>query len=130
MEWLGRGIGINQLVHHSELGDWDKDKNFSSETARLKKREGRITKYIGPQAGEIEVEGTGLKAFFVPAKGISDRGASQIREIILDDEDVVEQTTMFTTGFDKDDVGKRVDFYLGFSYDGLRAWVVNAISDH
>lgn len=130
LEWLGRGIGINQLVHHSELGDWDKDKNFWSETARLKKVEGRITKYIGPQAGEIEVEGTGLKAFFVPAKGISDRGASQIREIILDNEDVVEQTTMFTTGFDKDDVGKRVDFYLGFSYDGLRAWVVNAISDH
>ncbi len=96
LEWLGKGSGIQRLVHHSELGEWDREKNFWERTGYLERVRGRIAGIKGPQAGQIEVEG-GLIAFFVPAHGGYARGRSE---------------------------NKLVDFYLGFSYDGLRAWEV------
>lgn len=96
IEWLGKGTGITRLVHHSQLGNWDRSKDFWENTSPLERAVGRIARIDAPQSGEIEVQG-GLKAFFVPARGNYSRGRSE---------------------------NQAVTFYLGFSYEGLRAWEV------
>jgi tetratricopeptide (TPR) repeat protein len=95
-EWLGRGTGLSALVHHSRLGEWRRDKEFWANTTPLFRVAGRIARIMGPEAGEVEAPG-GLKAFFVPGRA----GLTEERFI-----------------------NRAVDFYLGFSYDGLRAWDV------
>jgi tetratricopeptide (TPR) repeat protein len=97
-EWLGGGSGINRLIHHSQLGDWD-TRDFWANTSLLLRVTGRIAKIEGPQAGKIEIEG-GLLAFFVPSRS----GHSESRS-----------------------ENQLVEFYLGFSYDGLRAWEVKGV---
>lgn len=99
LEWLGIGTGINRLVYHSELGRWLTDKDFWENTQYLSRVQGRIARIDGPQSGQIEIEGE-LYAFFVPARGDYSAGRSE---------------------------NKLVDFYLGFSYDGLRAWEVKDV---
>ncbi len=99
LEWLGVGTGITRLVYHSELGKWLRDKDFWENTQYLSRVQGRIARIDGPQSGQIEIEG-GLYAFFVPARGDYSAGRSE---------------------------NKLVDFYLGFSYDGLRAWEVKDV---
>ena len=96
--WSGwvRDIGVTRLVHHSQLGNWDRSKEFWENTSLLVRAQGRIARINAPQSGEIEVQG-GLKAFFVPARGNYSRGRSENRA---------------------------VTFYLGFSYEGLRGWEV------
>jgi tetratricopeptide (TPR) repeat protein len=96
LEWLGPGTGVNRLVHHSRLGEWQKDKEFWENPGLLARIPGRISKISEPQSGQIELQG-GMSAFFVPAKGDYFRSHSE---------------------------NKSVSFYLGFSYDGLRAWEV------
>ncbi len=85
-------------MHHSRLGEWNRPKDFWEFTEPLAKVEGRISKYYGPEAAEIEVPG-GLRAFFVPGKH----------------------------GFVDKDINSVVSFFLGFSYDGLRAWNVRSL---
>lgn len=97
-EWLGRGEGIGKLVHQSVLGNWDRERNFWSNTKVLERTDGIITRVSGPQAGNIEIGG--LSSFFVPGGTKKDEPIS------------------------KDSVNRRVDFFLGFSYSGLRAWDV------
>lgn len=92
-EWLSKGDSINQLVHQENLGEWD---NFWSNTSALKRVKGIITSINGPAKGYIEIEETGLKAFFVPGKYFV-KGSSE---------------------------NKNISCYLGFSYSGLRAWEV------
>jgi len=93
-EWLGHGAGIRSLIHHSQLGEWKPDLEFWGNILPLARVGGRVSRFDGPQAGEIETLG-GLPAFFVPAKA---NFASQNLE------------------------NRSVTFLLGFSYDGLRAW--------
>jgi tetratricopeptide (TPR) repeat protein len=100
-EWLGRGQGLTALVHHSRLGDWQRDKDFWQNDTPLVRVGGRISRISGPEAGEVEAPG-GLKAFFVPGRV----GLTEERYI-----------------------NRAVDFYLGFSYDGLRAWDVKEPRD-
>ena len=95
-EWLGDGPGIARLVHQSRLGDWDRGLDFWKNTESLTRVPGRVARINGPQAGLIELAG-GLKAFFVPAKSGLSRGS--------------ENTPILA--------------FLGFSYDGLRAWEVS-----
>ena len=92
-EWLGDGTGIAQLVHQSRLGDWDRERGFWQNTESLARVRGRVARVNGPQAGLIELSG-GLEAFFVPARSGLSRGS--------------ENTP--------------VSAFLGFSYDGPRAW--------
>ena len=92
-EWLGDGNGIARLVHQSRLGDWDRDLGFWKNTSPLARVPGRVARINGPQAGSIELAG-GLEAFFVPARSGLSRGS--------------ENTPVLA--------------FLGFSYDGLRAW--------
>jgi hypothetical protein len=96
LEWLGPGTGVNRLVHQSRLGEWEKDKEFWENPSLLERVTGRISKIGEPQSGQIEIHG--LSAFFVPAKG---------------------------NYFRSHDENKAVSFFLGFSYDGLRAWEVH-----
>jgi hypothetical protein len=97
-EWLSKGQGLKQLVHQDLLGEWDREKDFWGNIAQLRRLDGVVSNVSGQQAGEIEVA-SGLKAFFVP-------------------------------GTAKVPVGRalniRVTFFLGFSYEGLRAWSVEA----
>jgi tetratricopeptide (TPR) repeat protein len=95
-EWLGSGSGVNSLIHHSELGQWKTDVEFWEKTEKLLRVRGRVHRVDAPQQGYIELK-SGLLAFYVPARSNHSRGRSE---------------------------NQAVDFYLGFSYDGLRAWEV------
>ena len=92
-EWLGEGPGIARLVHQSRLGDWDRDLGFWKNTKPLARVIGRVARITGPQAGLVELAG-GLEAFFVPAK----------------------------SGFSPGSENTPIRAFLGFSYDGPRAW--------
>ena len=94
-EWVGDGSGIARLVHQSRLGDWDHGKGFWGNTRPLARVRGRVARVNGPQAGLVELSG-GLEAFFVPAK----------------------------SGFPVGSENTPVSAFLGFSYDGPRAWSV------
>jgi hypothetical protein len=95
-EWLGHGTGLKALVHHSQLGNWDTEHDFWENTELLKRINGIVKEIHAPQKGTLVLQGD-LEAFFVPAK------------------------TNMTKGKDKN---RRITCYLGFSYDGLRAWDV------
>ena len=98
-EWLGKGKGIARLVHHSQLGDWTN--GFWERCGLLARVDGRIASIDAPQKGRIELY-NGQLAFFVPAVGDFHAGR---------------------------DENRRVDCFLGFSYDGLRAWEVHPVND-
>ena len=98
-EWVGSEIGLAKLVLHSRLGAWDQATDFWETVKPLTRVTGRITRIGGSEAGQIGVAG-GLSAFFVPAKGGFALGRSE---------------------------NQAVEFYLGFSYDGLRAWDVKPV---
>ena len=99
-EWFGKGKGLKRLKHYSELGEWNDSLNFYENASVLERVEGRIIQINGPEAGLIELTSCGLPAFFVPAVADLYKGR---------------------------DENRRVNFYLGFSYDGLRAWSVEAV---
>ena len=100
-EWLGKEAGLAALVHSSTLGPWDDRKRFRTNTEHLRAVRGRIAQIRHHGSGEIELP-TGLRAFFVPSSGAVPGG--------------------YIAG---QDIGREVEFYLGFSYDGLRAWSVH-----
>lgn len=102
-EWLGKGTGWAALVHASSLGDWDHTKEFWADESLLRRVRGRISHIVTPGNGEIELP-VGLKAFFVPSRGLVPGG--------------------YLRG---QDIGREVEFYLGFSYDGLRAMRVSDV---
>ena len=98
-EWVGPGDGLSKVVHHSRLGEWDRKSDFWMDVRPLSRVIGRISRIRGSEAGHIEVAG-GISAFFVPAKGGYALGRSE---------------------------NQAVEFYLGFSYEGLRAWDVKPV---
>ena len=98
-EWLGKASELKQLVHRDRLGGWNPEKRFWQNTSPLVRVKGVISKINGPQAGAIELP-IGVTAFFVP--GVSGHSAGRS-----------ENTS--------------VTFFLGFSYDGLRAWSVQDV---
>ena len=98
-EWIGHRNGLPGLVHYSELGGWDRDKDFWEKPENLQRLKGTIVAMSGPEAGTIEL-GAGVRVFFVPGKSGHARGR---------------------------DENRAVEFYLGFSYDGPRAWEVKSV---
>lgn len=102
-DWLGEGSEMTCLVHYSRLGDWDRDKDFWTNIEPLERVSGLVAVIDRPEVGSIELE-CGLKAFFVPARAVDEFGHP---------------------GFVRErHENKRVSFFLGFSYEGLRAWRV------
>jgi hypothetical protein len=95
-EWLGPGEGLRRLVHQERLGTWDRNTDFWMDPSPLQRIGGVISRIRGPEAGEIEIEGN-LTAFFVPGRSGHAKGFSENRHVTC---------------------------FLGFSYDGLRAWAV------
>jgi len=95
-EWIGKGEGLARLVHVDRLGEWDRDADFWKDTESLERVGGVVAKITVPEAGIIETEG-GLRAFYVPAKAGHHKGTSE---------------------------NSRVTCFLGFSYEGPRAWSV------
>ena len=100
-EWLGNDTGLAALVHVSALGVWDETKRFWTNTEHLRPVRGRIAGIRNQGSGEIELP-SGIRAFFVPSSGAIPGG--------------------YIAG---QDIGREVEFFLGFSYDGLRAWSVH-----
>ena len=100
-EWLGKETGLAALVHVSTLGTWDNEKRFWPNTEHLRLVRGHIAQIRNQGNGEIELP-SGLRAFFVPSSGSVPGG--------------------YIAG---QDIGREVEFFLGFSYDGLRAWSVH-----
>jgi hypothetical protein len=98
IEWLGPRQGIHRLVHDTELGDWVDD--FRANRHLLVRLTGRLAEYENPQAGWITLEQTGLSAFCVPVHA----------------------------GLRREDVNRMVDCYLGFRYEGLKAWDVKPLA--
>jgi ABC-type cobalt transport system substrate-binding protein len=98
-EWLGDGVGLRRLVHQDQLGGWDEAAGFWKNTIPLKRIEGIVSRIYAPQSGEIELR-WGVRAFFTPAVAGMALGR---------------------------DENRTVSFYLGFSYEGLRAWSVRAV---
>lgn len=94
-EWIGEGDGVKALVHQSRLGEWKDD--FWESTGALTRLGGRIASIDGPQKGSVELAG-GVRAFFVPGRA------------------------GFHLGRDEN---LPVTAYVGFSYDGPRAWDVS-----
>lgn len=96
-EWLGADGDRSRLVHFGELGSWDRERdNFWTRPELLQRVSGVIDKIDGPQAGLVRINTGWLAAFFVPGtKFVASRDTNQL-----------------------------VDFYLGFSYEGFRAWAV------
>lgn len=104
-EWFGKESGLGSLVHSSTLGEWDDEENFFSNSASLRPVRGRIAEIRHQGSGYIELT-SGLRAFFVPS-----RGRAYGRE-----------DGRYVSG---QDINREVEFFLGFSYDGLRAWSVH-----
>jgi tetratricopeptide (TPR) repeat protein len=95
-EWLGPGEGLERLVRQERLGSWNLDTDFWADSSPLLRIGGVISRIYGPEAGEIEIGG-GLTAFFVPGRSSHMKGRSE---------------------------NSPVSCFIGFSYDGLRAWSV------
>jgi hypothetical protein len=93
-EWIGSGEGVGELVHQGQLGEWKDD--FWERRNSLVRLPGTVASIDAPQKGTIELAG-GVKAFFVPGKSDLHFGR---------------------------DENASVTCYLGFSYDGPRAWDV------
>lgn len=106
-EWIGPGHGIEQLVHQSRLGDWRGGAGadgFWENDQLLRRVNGRVRQIQGGQAGEIELEG-GVVAFFAP-------GIVRPKPLIHGE-----------------DENRRVEAYVGFTYDGPRAYEVTTVDD-
>ncbi|SCF05533.1 P-loop NTPase [Micromonospora chokoriensis] len=94
--WLATSPAWCPLVADTDLGGWNRPANFWSNTEPLQRVNGIIDYIDGPQAGRIELAEK-VTAFFVPIIG----------------------------GFQKDsNENDEVNFFLGFSPEGLRAWAV------
>ena len=106
-EWFGKESGLGSLVHSSTLGEWDDKENFFSNSASLRPVKGRIAEIRHQGSGYIELT-SGLRAFFVPSRG---RAYGR-------------QDGRYVSG---QDINREVEFFLGFSYDGLRAWSVHDV---
>ncbi|WP_329210456.1 P-loop NTPase [Streptomyces sp. NBC_01708] len=94
-EWLGVNARQHPLVHFSEMGRQRHGLSaFWSHPHELVRVSGIIEEIKSPQSGRLRITGGQLSAFFTPR--------NRFRQ---------------TSG-----VNESVEFYLGFSYEGLRAW--------
>jgi tetratricopeptide (TPR) repeat protein len=96
IEWFGKGSGLNTLVYHTDLGEWKENDSFWENSDLLQRVNGIVVSLSGPEAGEIEISG-GLRAFFVPGRTDLMKGR---------------------------DLNLAITCFIGFSYEGVRAWSI------
>ncbi|MFG3348769.1 hypothetical protein ACGF1Z_27385 [Streptomyces sp. NPDC048018] len=94
--WLSTGPEWYPLIADSDLGEWNRREMFWTNTTHLQRVNGVIDFIRGPQAGTIQLEGS-VTAFFVPSRG---------------------------TFLPDSDENTPVNFFLGLSPEGPRAWDV------
>lgn len=95
-EWLATAPSWCPLAHFSQLGRWDRERDFFTNESPLAHQRGFISQISSGRSGRIRIGDGSVEAFFVPG------------------------VTFLRTR----DVNGLVVFYLGFSYEGLRAWRV------
>ncbi len=93
-DWLGKGTELRQLVHRSEVADWDRSSD--ADPPQLARVTGRVEHIHGPASGILRLA-NGVEAFFVPS----------VANLVADR-----------------DLNATVTCLLGFSYDGIQAWTV------
>jgi hypothetical protein len=94
-EWLGIEDRPHPLVHFTELGKQRHGPTgFWSRPHQLRRVAGIIQEIQSPQSGRVKIINGELIAFFAPRN-------------------MFRQTR---------DINAAIEFYLGFSYEGLRAW--------
>lgn len=94
--WFAKKPGGYKLIADSDLGEWDRKRNFWKNAEPLRRVNGRIDMMHNLWSGFIRLDGS-VTAFFVPKQGD------------------------FLPGSDAE---KPVNFFLGMSPDGLQAWDV------
>ncbi|WP_219463142.1 hypothetical protein [Nonomuraea rhizosphaerae] len=94
-EWLGKGTQLGQLVHHSDLREWERSSDAEPPDI-LERLPGKVDHIGGPASGRIDF-GNGIIAFCVPQAAGLVRGRDENRPV---------------TGL------------LAFRYDGPFAWGV------
>jgi hypothetical protein len=101
-EWFAKWPTWCPLAHVSELGERkkDQDQEFFENTEPLARVRGTIDSIKGPQAGQVRL-GPRTLAFFLPGTKFSE--SRHLNAV--------------------------VEFYVGFSYDGLRAWVPEFVTE-
>lgn len=93
-EWLGPGKGVNRLINsYYRVNGIDRKRSIEEIEDKAEYIGGRISKYSSDRSAQIRSHN--MEVFYSPSMQI-------------------EQTT-------QEDIGKQVQFILGFSYDGLRA---------
>ena len=102
-QWLGYEPSHCPLIADADLGEWDKKSAFWENTSSLRRINGIIEDVSGRQAGSIKIDGK-IKVFFVPARRKDTEGKS--------------------TFYQEKDENTPVNFFVGFSPEGLRAWSV------
>ena len=102
-QWLGYQPTACPLIADVDLGEWNKKSVFWENIGALRRINGVIDDIHGPQAGWIKIDGK-VRAFFVPAKRKDPEGKSSF--------------------YQEKDENIPVNFFVGFSPDGLRAWSV------
>lgn len=110
--WLGKSEGLPRLISYRQIGnprsdpDWFRDEDGRTVLSRLP---GIIIDIQGPTKGYIELR-SGLRVYFTP--GMTRRTH-------------VDHDPSLPGAFVKSkDLNKDVDLFLGFSYEGLRAFDV------
>jgi hypothetical protein len=102
LDWIGKGKGITKLVNHALVGRFNAESgDFENSSHSLERLSGRIEKIESRQAGKIMAYG--LAFFFTPFPRLGHQ---------------------FLAGKNENDL---VEFFVGFSYDGPRAWGVSPI---
>jgi hypothetical protein len=99
-QWLGKGPAWCPLVHFDELGKWDDVADFYPNSHLLARVKGTIRSIDSQQSGKIRLGGK-IDAFFVPKRDY----------------------------YAFKDLNTEVEFFLGFAYDGFRAWGVRRVSE-
>lgn len=99
VEWVGVINGNAVLMNNKQVGVWMRDKQFfETEPDNLLRLKGKVIKYIGRTQGYLEIENVGIQVLYQPAL-----------------------CNHFSDDAQK---GTRVEFYLGFNYDGARGFEV------
>lgn len=99
VEWVGLINGNATLLNNKQIGVWVRDKQFfETEPDGLMRLKGKVITYISRTQGYIEIENVGVQVMYQPA-----------------------HCNHYS---DDEQKGTRVEFYLGFNYDGARAFEV------
>jgi hypothetical protein len=67
-EWLGKGDGLSQLVHYSEVpSTWNRERGDEI-LATLRVMRAKVSTIRSPHSGTLRLEDADLDAFFVPTR--------------------------------------------------------------